>query len=106
MDSIDESYTYYNSDNGSISKNALEEILDGIQIHPDINARYARLKICDRIKETQSEWKEEEISAKNIGKYSHKIFKAVVNALNNSFPNSVESGSEVSHFITEPRNIA
>ena len=48
--SIDESYTNDDSDDGSISTNYLKDISDGIQIHPKINARYSRLKICDRIK--------------------------------------------------------
>ena len=34
----------------------------------------------------------------------HKVFKAVVNELKNLFPTLGESGSEVSHFIPEPRN--
>ena len=32
----------------------------------------------------------------------HKVFKSVVNELKNALPNLGESGSEVSHFITEP----
>ena len=32
----------------------------------------------------------------------HKLFKAVVNELKRSLTNLVESGLEVSHFITEP----
>ena len=39
-----------------------------------------------------------------MGKCLHKIFKAVVNEIKNELPNLVESGSEVSHFIPEPRN--
>ena len=41
-----------------------------------------------------------------MGKVLDKIFKAVVNKLNNSLPTLGESGSEVSHFISEPRNFA
>ena len=41
-----------------------------------------------------------------MGKVIHKIFKDVVNELKNAFPNLGESGSEVSQFITEPRNFA
>ena len=55
--SIDESSTDYDSDDGYIYMNALEEIWDENHVHPDINARYARLKICDRIRQAQSEWK-------------------------------------------------
>ena len=39
-------------------------------------------------------------------KGSQKFFKDVVNELNNVLPNLGESGSEVSHFITEPRNFS
>ena len=55
--SIDESSTDYDSDDGYICMNALEEIWDENYVHPDINARYARLKIRDRIRQAQSEWK-------------------------------------------------
>ena len=37
-----------------------------------------------------------------MGKVLHKVFKAVVNKLNNALPYLVELGSEVSHFIPEP----
>ena len=36
-------------------------------------------------------------------KVLYKVFKTVVNELNNSLPNFGESGSKVSHFIPEPR---
>ena len=36
----------------------------------------------------------------------HKVFKSVVNELNNTLHNLGESGSEVSHFIKEPGNFA
>ena len=39
-----------------------------------------------------------------MGKGLHKFFKAVVNELKDALPNLVESGSEVSYFISEPRN--
>ena len=41
-----------------------------------------------------------------MGKGLHKGFKAVVNEPKNAFHNLVESGSEVSHLITEPRNFS
>ena len=41
-----------------------------------------------------------------MGKYLHKVFKAVVDELKNSLPALGESGSEVSHFILEPRKFA
>ena len=37
-------------------------------------------------------------------KVLHKLFKDVVNEINNESPNFGESGIEVSHLITEPRN--
>ena len=57
MTSIYELSTYYDYDYGSISIDALEDIQGGSQIHPDTNARYSRLKIRDRIKQMQNEWK-------------------------------------------------
>ena len=39
-----------------------------------------------------------------MGEGLHKLFKAVINELENSLPNLGESGSEVSHFIPEPSN--
>ena len=86
MASIDESYADDNSDEGSISTNALEDIQDGSHVHPDINTRDARLKISDRIKQAQSECKGEEISSNMMGKVLHKLLKAVLNELNNSWP--------------------
>ena len=59
MTSIDESSTDNESDDIYISTNALEDIWDGSQIHPIINARDSRFLICDRIKQTQNEWKGE-----------------------------------------------
>ena len=67
--------------------NALEDIWDGSKIHPEINARYARFKIRDHIRQTKSEWKEAELSVKSMGKVFHNFFKDVVNELNNLFPN-------------------
>ena len=54
MDSIDESYAKDNSDDGSISKNSIEDIWDGKHLHPNINARDDRLMISDQINKYQS----------------------------------------------------
>ena len=62
MVSIDESSKDDEYDDVSISTNDLEDIQYGIQIHSDINARDSILKIRDRIKQIQSEWKGVEIS--------------------------------------------
>ena len=34
----------------------------------------------------------------------HKLFKTFLNGINNALSTLEESGSKVSHFITEPRN--
>ena len=41
-----------------------------------------------------------------MGKSSHKVFKDVVNKLNNALTTLGESGSEVSHLIPKPMNFA
>ena len=41
-----------------------------------------------------------------MGKGLHKVFKTVVKEISQDFPPLGESGSEVSHFITEPGNFA
>ena len=71
LDSIDESSTDDDSDDGSISTNDLKDIWDGSQIHPYIKSVYARLKIRDRMKQTKSERKGGELSEKRIGKVLH-----------------------------------
>ena len=50
MASIDDSSADNDSGEISISMNALKDILYGIQIHPELNERYARLKSSDCIK--------------------------------------------------------
>ena len=57
LSSIYESSTDDDSDDRSISTNALENLQDGSQIHPKINARDDRLKICDHIRQTKHKWK-------------------------------------------------
>ena len=84
----------------------LKDIQDGSQINTDINGRDARLKICDFIRKTKNEWKGLELSTNTMGKELHKLFRAVVNKLNNALPNLGESGSKVSNFIPKPRNYA
>ena len=41
-----------------------------------------------------------------MGKGLHKVFKTFVKEISQDFPPLGESGSEVSHFITEPRNFS
>ena len=45
-------------------------------------------------------------ATQNMGKGLHKVFKTVVEEILQDFPPLVESGSEVSLFIPEPRNFA
>ena len=54
LDLIYESYEDNDYDDRSISMNYLEDIWDGSYIHPDINTRYARLKIRNHIKQAQN----------------------------------------------------
>ena len=61
--------------------------------------------MCDYNKQTQNEWKWAKLSEKSIGKGLHKVFKNVVNELNNSLTTLGESVLEVSNFIPEPRNL-
>ena len=51
MDSGDETY------HDLISTEMLEDIRDGSQSHPNVNQKEARYKICDRIRQRQSERK-------------------------------------------------
>ena len=84
----------------------LEKIRDRSQSHPNVNQREFRYKIRGRIRQRQLEWKGALKDAQNIGKVLHKVFKTVVKEISQDFPPLVESGSEVSHFITEPRNFS
>ena len=59
--------------------NTIKDIWDISQIHSDINAIDAGLKIHDHIKQAKSKWKVVEFSVKSIGKGLHKLFKAVLN---------------------------
>ena len=89
MASIDDLSTEYEFDYGSIGTNTLEEIRDRIQIHTGINARYARFKIRDHIRQTQNGWKGAELSSKSTGKCLQKFFKDVLNELKNAMHNLV-----------------
>ena len=84
MAPIDEPYIENDFDDGSINTNDLEEIQYGNYLHTDINARDTRLKINDHIRQGKSERKGVELSAKSTGKGLNKVFKDIVNELNNS----------------------
>ena len=84
----------------------LEDICGRGQYHTSINSIEARYKIRDRIKRIQSGRKGTLLSTQNTGKGLQKVFKAVVNEILQVLPILGESGSEVSYFITEPRNFS
>ena len=100
MDSYDE------SDHDPISTEMLEDILDGSQSHPNLNRRDAHNKIRDSIKQGQSEWNGPLKATQNMGKGLPKLFNTSVKEISQDIPPLGESGSEVSHFIPEPRNFA
>ena len=66
------------SDHDLISREMLEDICDGSQIHPNVTRREARFKIRDRIRQRQSEWKGALKAMQNMGKGLHKAFSRVV----------------------------
>ena len=45
-------------------------------------------------------------ATRKIGKVLHKVFKTIVKEISQYLPPLVESGSEVYHFIPEPRNFS
>ena len=59
------------SDNDLISTEMLEDIFDGSQTHPNVNRREARYKICDHIRQRQSEWKGASKAKRSMGKGLH-----------------------------------
>ena len=94
------------SDHDLISTEMLEDIRDGSQTNPNVNKRGARYKIRDRISQRKSECKGALKATQSMGKGLHKVFSMVVKDILQEFTPLVESGSEVSHFIPEPRNFA
>ena len=94
------------SDHDLISTEMLEDICDRIQTHPNVNRREARYKICDRIRQRQSERKGDLKATRSMGKGLHKIFLNVVKEISQELKPLEESGSEFPHFITEPKNFA
>ena len=54
MASIGDLSTDDDSDDGYVSTNNLKDVYDGIQVHPELNERDAKLKIRDRIKQTKN----------------------------------------------------
>ena len=66
----------------------------------------ARLAIHDRIKQKKSEWKGALRAMQKMGNGLHRVFSTIVSEISQELTNFRETGSEVSHFIPEPRNFA
>ena len=94
------------SDDDHISTKMLENIFDRSQSHPNINQREARYKICDHIRQGQSERKGTLKSTRNMGKGLCKVCKPVVKEISQYLPPLGESFSEVSYFIPKRRNFS
>ena len=93
-------------DHDLISTEMLEDIRDGSQTHLDVNRREARYKIRDCIRQRQSESKGALKATRSTGKGLHRVFNTVVKEISQELTPLGESGSEVSHFIPEPRIFA
>ena len=103
MENLDEKEKF-NDD--LISTETLHDIRGGNQTHPNIDKREARLKIRDRIKQKKSQRKGALRATHRMGKGLHKVLSTIVSEISQEWTNFGESGSEVSHFIPEPRNFA
>ena len=103
MENIDEKEE---SDDNHISTETLEDICNGNHTHQTVDKREARLKIRDRIKQSKLEWKGELKATHKMGKGLHRVFSTIAKEIFQELTNFGESGSEVSHFIPEPRNFA
>ena len=98
INSGDESY------HDIISTEMLEDIRGGSQTHTNVNRREARYEIRDCIRQRQSERKGALKAIRSMGKGLHKVFSTVVKEISQECTPLGESGSEVYHFIPEPRN--
>ena len=94
------------SDHDLISTEMLEDIRDVSHTHPNVNRREARYKIRDCIRQRQLEWKGALKATRSMGKVLQKVFSTVVKYISQELTPLGESGSEVSHFIPEPRIFA
>ena len=100
INSVDE------SDHDLISTEMLVDIRDRSHTHPNINRRETRYKICDSIKQRQSEWKGALKATRSMGKGLHKVLSTVVKEILQELTPLGEYGSEVSHFIPKPGNFS
>ena len=64
------------------------------------------MAIHDRIKQKKSQWKGALRATHQMGKGLHRVFSTIALEISQELTNFGESGSEVSHFIPEPRNFA
>ena len=64
------------------------------------------MEIRDRIKPKKSKWKGALRATHKNGKGLHQVFSTIVSDISQELTNFGETGSEVSHFIPEPRNFA
>ena len=94
------------SDHDLISTEMLEDIRDGTQTHPNVNKMEARYKICDRVRQKESQWKGALKATRSMGKGLHKVLSTTAKEILQELATLGESGSELSHFIPEPRNFA
>ena len=103
MENLDEKEKF---DDDHKSTETLHDIRDGNQTHSNIDKREACLKIRDHIKQKKSEWEKGLKATHKMGKCLYKVFSTTVKEIFQEMNNIGESGSEVSHFIPEPRNFA
>ena len=103
IENIDEKEKF---DDDLISTETLHDIRDGNQTHPKIDKREARLAIRDRIKQNKSQREGALRATHKMGKGLHRVFSTIVSEISQELANFGETGSEVSHFIPEPRNFA
>ena len=89
-----------------ISTETLHDIREGNQTHPKIDKREARLAIRDSIKQKKSQRKGALRATHKMGKGLHRVFITIVSEISQELTNFGETGSEVSHFIPEPRHFA
>ena len=103
MENLDKTEKF---DDDLISTETLHDIRDRNQTHQKINKRESRMAIRDRIKENKSEWKGALRATHKMGKGLHRVFSTIVSEILQELTNFGKTGSEVSHFIPEPRNFA
>ena len=94
------------SDHDIMFTEMLEDIRDGSQTHANVNKKETRYKIRDHVRQKESQWKGALKATRSMGKCFHKVFSTIVKYIQQELTALGESGSEVSHFIPEPRNFA